>query len=367
MRRHPATDHSANRLDDEWRLVKELIERRKTVLQNAKEFFNSAQKYFAEVPAWTTKPGVNPADVDFRQEVLENAIKIHDAFWAQVEEVYAQAYDDASKVTRALKEADAEDNVAREHLGRLQRTHKSLMEKWKERQVLLHHMLAMIAFETDVKLVVDWLEQHGEPYLRRNIHIGENMNQARTFQRNHMNFQKVAGNTYENVQKLGKVYKDVTKSGSKVCDIEKMHALMTDLSMKIDKFTTVEKTRERLLRQSVLFHTHYKELTDWYSKMREKYEHRAIDLGVAECDRNKERFVLETDETAQAYAVTVEEGQTLITEMQRATRAFDSDYSASIAHIQLLIADIGGFLVGNFLKKYRIYSIRRAFMQFPLF
>ena len=76
-------------------------------------------------------------------------------------------------------------------------------------------MLAMIAFETDVKLVVDWLQLHGEPYLRRNIHIGENMNQARTFQRNHTNFQWVAANTYGNVQKLRRVYQDVTNSGSR--------------------------------------------------------------------------------------------------------------------------------------------------------
>lgn len=129
------TDHVAARLAEEWHLVKELMERRSAVLHNAKEFFTSAQRYFAEVPRWTAQPGVNPNDVLFNQESLEEAIRKHDAFWAQVEEVYAQAYDDASKVTRALKEADAEDNVAREHSSRLQRAHKQLMEKWKERQV----------------------------------------------------------------------------------------------------------------------------------------------------------------------------------------------------------------------------------------
>ncbi|CCD63884.1 CRAL-TRIO domain-containing protein [Caenorhabditis elegans] len=338
--RNQITDHVAARLAEEWHLVKELMERRSAVLHNAKEFFTSAQRYFAEVPRWTAQPGVNPNDVLFNQESLEEAIRKHDAFWAQVEEVYAQAYDDASKVTRALKEADAEDNVAREHSSRLQRAHKQLMEKWKERQVLLHHMLAMIAFETDVRLVVDWLEQHGEPYLRRNIHIGENVNQARSFQRNHTNFQRVAANTYGNVQKLHQVYQDVTKSGSKICDVDTMHGLMTDLSAKIEKFTKIENSRELLLRQSVLFHTHYKELTDWYGKMGEKYKDRRIDLTVPTCDKNKERFVLETDETAQAYAMTIDEGKTLIEMMQRATRVFDVDYSASVAHIQLLISDI---------------------------
>lgn len=225
-------------------------------------------------------------------------------------------------------------------------------------------MLAMIAFETDVRLVVDWLEQHGEPYLRRNIHIGENVNQARSFQRNHTNFQRVAANTYGNVQKLHQVYQDVTKSGSsecliglkfylelifiEICDVDTMHGLMTDLSAKIEKFTKIENSRELLLRQSVLFHTHYKELTDWYGKMGEKYKDRRIDLTVPTCDKNKERFVLETDETAQAYAMTIDEGKTLIEMMQRATRVFDVDYSASVAHIQLLISDIGMYLKNIF-------------------
>uniref|UniRef100_A0A1I7TK25 PH domain-containing protein n=1 Tax=Caenorhabditis tropicalis TaxID=1561998 RepID=A0A1I7TK25_9PELO len=333
-------EHVAERLENEWHLVKELIEKRRTVLQNARKFFTSAQSYFAEVPRWTAQPGVNPDEVIFNQESLEIAIRKHDAFWAQVEEVYAQAYDDALKLMKSLKEAETEDNVAKEHSSRLQRAHKQLGERWKERQVLLHQMLAMIAFETDVKLVVDWLEQHGEPYLRRNINIGDNVDQAKTFQRNHTSFQRVAANTYNNVEKLGQVYQDVTNSGSNICDVEKMNSLMTDLRTKIEKFTTIEQLREQLLRQSVLFHTHYKELTDWYRKMSEKYRDRRIDLTVQLCDSNKERFVLETDETAQAYAVTIDEGKTLIDTMQRSKRLIGVDYATSIDHIQFLILDI---------------------------
>ncbi|ULU11864.1 hypothetical protein L3Y34_015326 [Caenorhabditis briggsae] len=338
--RNQITDHVTERLTNEWRLVKELMERRATILHNARKFFSSAQCYFAEIPAWTAQPGINPNDVMFSQESLEIAIRTHDGFWAQVEEVYAQAYEDALNLMKSLKESETEDNVAKEHSSRLQRAHKQLGEKWKERQVLLHHMLAMIAFETDVKLVVDWLQLHGEPYLRRNIHIGENVNQARTFQRNHSNFQRVAANTYGNVQKLRRVYQDVSNSGSQVCDVNKMQELMTDLTAKIEKFTTIEQSREHLLRQSVLFHTHYTELTDWYTKMREKYNEKRIELTVPVCDKNKERFVLETDETAQAYAMTIDEGKMLIEMMHNATRIFDVDYTVSIAHIQTLISDI---------------------------
>lgn len=72
----------------------------------------------------------------------------------------------------------------------------------------------MIAFETDVRLVVDWLEKHGESYLRRNPSIGESVEQARNLQKSHLSFLNVAMNTYDNVDKLRKVYIDVTRSGS---------------------------------------------------------------------------------------------------------------------------------------------------------
>nr|ACI49192.1 hypothetical protein Csp3_JD03.001 [Caenorhabditis angaria] len=338
---HQSIEIAAVRLQDEWHLLQDLMNRRRIILLNARSFFNSSQKYFVELPEWTAKPGVNPSDVMLKSsDLLEDAIKRHELFWARVEEIYAQAFDDGSKVTKALKEAETEDNLAREQLNRLTRAHKQLHDKWKDRKVLLHHMLAMIAFETDVKLVVDWLDQHGEPYLKKNINIGENVAQARTFQRNHHNFQKVAANTYDNVKKLDQVYQNVTESGSKMCDVEKMRNLMSDLRMRINRFTNRVDTRGSLLKLSVLFHTHYVELTNWFGEMIRKYEDKTIDLSVEDCEKSKERWVLESDETAQAYAVTIGEGKTLIQEMQKAEHSCDIDYTISIAHIHKLISDI---------------------------
>ncbi|CAI2304098.1 unnamed protein product [Caenorhabditis sp. 36 PRJEB53466] len=338
--RNPSIDQMAKRLDEEWRVVNEQKERRRIILLNARNFFVSAQRYFAEVPEWMKNPGVNPSDVMLNQNELETAITLHDAFRTQVEDVYAQAYDDSTKVSRALKDAHVEDNVSREHASRLQKTHKQLLEKWKERQTLLHHMLAMIAFEKDVQLVVDWLEQHGETYLRRNNQIGKDLPEARRAQHNHNKFRDVASNTYDSVKKLGKVVEDVTSQGSKLCDIRKMQSLMAELRKKIEKFTAMEQSRDKLLRYSTLFHTHYKELTDWYARMKEKYEDRTVDLGVQECDANKELFVVEMDETAQAYAMTFEEGNTLLHEMKTAITSFGVDYTESVKHIQTLMADI---------------------------
>lgn len=130
-----------------------------------------------------------------------------------------------------------------------------------------------------------------------------------------------------------------------ICDIDKMHSLMHDLEGKVAKFTAAEQSRKTLLQHSVLFHTHYKELTAWYLKMSEKYQDRTIDLGVVECEKNKERFILETDETAQAYAMTMGEGKGLIKDMIKADQEFDMNHNTSIAHVHLLLDDIGESLI----------------------
>ncbi|CAD6184380.1 unnamed protein product [Caenorhabditis auriculariae] len=334
----------AMRLQDEWRHLNDSIKRRQIILSAARAFFISSQKYFAEVPEWTAKPGVNPSDVMLQPaDALEDAIRRHDTFWVRIEEIYAQAFDDGTKVTQAMKSADAEDNVAREQMGRLTRAHKQLHEKWRERKVLLHHLLAMIAFETDVKLVVDWLDQHGEPYLCKNVNIGENDVQAKTLQKNHANFKKVAANTYDNVKKLYQVYKNIVDSGNQMCDAEKMRkmqTLMSDLEVRINHFTVRVETRYNLLRLSVLFHTHYAELTTWFLDMKRKYEEKVVDTDVDVCEMNKERWVAESDGTAQAYAITMGDGRKLLTELQSASNTCDIDYSVSIAHTQRLMDDI---------------------------
>ena len=56
----------------------------------------------------------------------------------------------------------------------------------------MHQKLALRLFQDDVKQVLDWLENHGEVFLRKNVGIGRNLAKAKAYQRSHQHFECVA-------------------------------------------------------------------------------------------------------------------------------------------------------------------------------
>ena len=47
--------------------------------------------------------------------------------------------------------------------------HRALESKWHAKKIKLHQRLALRLFQEDVKQVLDWLEKHGEVFLRKNL------------------------------------------------------------------------------------------------------------------------------------------------------------------------------------------------------
>ncbi|VDM59065.1 unnamed protein product, partial [Angiostrongylus costaricensis] len=326
------------RMDEEWSRFKEQMVKRKLILNSAVAFF-TATKYFTKLPSWVENPGVDPNNMSGNTaEVLEEAIQQHEKFWTAVEELYAEAFAQGSQLIQLLKSVDIDDPSSKELLGKLTRAQKHLLSLWKERRVRLHSMLALIAFRTDTQLVVEWLEQHGDPYLTKNTSIGETVEQARTLQRNHSHFRQIARNTYSNANKLFEASKAILESG--VCDAEKMRAMIGDLDQRVQQFTHRVEVRFNLLNQSVLFHTHYHEIMAWYEEMEKKYAERMVDVEVDACERSKEQWLYESDGTAQAYATTIGEGTQLVHELEVHSQHTGIDYTSNISCINRLIRNI---------------------------
>ncbi|PNF33717.1 hypothetical protein B7P43_G11430 [Cryptotermes secundus] len=70
--------------------------------------------------------------------------------------------------------------------------HRTLEQKWHAKKIKLHQRLALRLFQEDVKQVLDWLANHGEVFLRKNIGIGRNLQKARVYQKSHEHFENVA-------------------------------------------------------------------------------------------------------------------------------------------------------------------------------
>ena len=69
--------------------------------------------------------------------------------------------------------------------------HRQLEAKWHAKKIKLHQRLALRLFQEDVKQVLDWLEKHGEVFLRKNVGIGRNLQKARAYQKSHETFEGV--------------------------------------------------------------------------------------------------------------------------------------------------------------------------------
>nr|CAD7257353.1 unnamed protein product [Timema shepardi] len=73
--------------------------------------------------------------------------------------------------------------------------HRTLEQKWHAKKIKLHQRLALRLFQEDVKqvcTVLDWLANHGEVFLRKNVAIGRNLQKARVYQKSHEHFENVA-------------------------------------------------------------------------------------------------------------------------------------------------------------------------------
>ena len=81
----------------------------------------------------------------------------------------------------------------------IQPIRRQLEQKWSKKKVKLHQKLALRLFQDDVKQVLDWLENHGEVFLKKNVGIGRNLSKSKAHQRSHQHFECVAQVTTTNL------------------------------------------------------------------------------------------------------------------------------------------------------------------------
>ncbi|CAJ0568167.1 unnamed protein product, partial [Mesorhabditis spiculigera] len=336
---------TAQKIADEWKLLLQLHANRKILIQFSIDFYQATQAYLLELPNWLGNPGVDPVTIDARSsERLDEAIEVHRRFWGRVEEIYVVAVNQASMLTQAQKSAQLPDRelaagIPKTQMTTVQREHKKLHEVWKDREIRLTAMLAVLVFQADYQSIVRWLEQYGEPFLARNVSIGDSRDAAVVLYDHFKQFQAAAQNQYANAEKLAATSEEIVHriGGS---DAQQTHTLASELARKIDRFKGRAQERSKLLMNSVLFHTHYEELTSWYSEVNLKFQGLRFDADVEECERQKQQCVKENESTTEAYSTIISEGENLIAILQRHGDRNDANYAVSINAVNRLMGDI---------------------------
>ncbi|KAM3722372.1 Kalirin [Dirofilaria immitis] len=341
-------ENVAMHLDEEWRRFKQINDQRSRLLDLALSFHRKSHIYLSNTPSWLHNITLDNSRRmgQYSGDELEAAIAEHERFGEIFLQTYAEAIGDGRSLTQILKTV-ANDTVGQNNaykhvvdlIQQITRAHKELHSQWQAKKLRLHSRLALIAFETDTHRVLQWLEEHGDAYLNKNTAIGNNLSQAKVLQRNHSHFRSVASNTYSNAEKLFTASNTIIESGE--CDIQQMSVVVEELRRRIEAFSAKVEARRDLLNKSVLFHTHYNEIMEWYGRMEVKSsQYDFVSTNVQEGERRKEEWMIESDATAQAYATTMGEGNQLIRALEQQAKMMNIDNRETVSVIERLINDI---------------------------
>lgn len=253
---------------------------------------------------------------------------------------YTQQDNGGNRMERANPAADYSEGashvlaVIHEILGH----HRTLENKWHAEKVRLHQTLALRLFQEDVKQVLDWLENHGEVFLRKNTGIGKNLQKARVYQKSHEHFKNVAQNTYSNATKLLSAAEDLARSGE--VDASEISSVARELELHVASFANRVEQRRRRLDMAVLFYTHEKEVSNWVSQLRQEINSDDSLLSqenLEGTDRLLQQCQIQQDSTLNDCMATINQGEALLQEIRSIG---DLDSTGSIQALEIVIENL---------------------------
>ncbi|KAL1235244.1 Kalirin [Trichinella spiralis] len=314
----------ANRLERDWKMFINALDVRAGVLRLSLQFHLKSNQYLTNVKEWH-RSCMSATELPSTVAALEAAIQEHQQLFETVSQVYAEATRDGKALIQSLKTppaltlTDAEStttdskstttsglsedsqNLAPivEIIHKLLGWQRQLEDAWQQKRIKLHHKLALLFFQQDVKRVIDWLDDHGESFLRRNHGVGRTLQRARALQRSQQQFEDVAKNTYTNADKLLVAAQDLATGGELHPD--QICSTAQQLHSRISVFAKRVQARRNLLNYAVLFHTHYNEITSWFKEL-ERLDANVNVVGntVQECEQHLDQWLARTEATRQA-------------------------------------------------------------------
>ncbi|XP_055538298.1 triple functional domain protein isoform X2 [Wyeomyia smithii] len=293
---HYAAQHIrtlATRLDKTCKDFMTMLDERTAVLSLSVVFHHKAEQYTESVSSWAAACEATiptPTSV----ESLETAIRTHQSLYEAMCQAYTEVHSTSKKLLYQLDHlvqvcnqppavnTRRNDNtqfnggnpaadysrgashvltVIHQILGH----HQQLEIKWHAGKLRLHQKLALRLFQEDVKQVLDWLQNHGDVFLRKNRGIGKSLQKARIYQTSHEHFENVAQNTYRNAEKLLAAAKELARSGEVAP--QEIYSVVRELETNVASFAERVEQRRRRLDLAVLFYTNEKKISAWLEQL----------------------------------------------------------------------------------------------------
>lgn len=374
-----------SRLERSWLQFQSCQEERTAVLQMTGLFYQKAESFIANVPAWSQElelahlplpipdPGTNAPSPTTR---LEELVARNDNLWHNIHALYEDAHAIRKKLTNQLQhfiqfchqvKADVLSNLTGQQVLSQQQQQQSSSKRtaasdyeeaskhvsftmhevmsgyralesiWQMRRVKLHQKIALALFQEDVRQVLDWIEVHGEGFLRKNMTIGRNAGRARALQKSHQHFEAVAKNTYSNGEKLLAAAEEFAQTGE--CNPDEIYRVAHLLQQRVQSFVEKVERRRIVLNLAAMFFTHEREIANCIQALRSEVQENSPMQApgtVEACERALQQVALHKDELMDAINTTVSEGRTLADYVRLMMDSLPPDSESSMQQQQSL-------------------------------
>ncbi|XP_070187687.1 triple functional domain protein-like isoform X2 [Littorina saxatilis] len=317
----------AGRLEREWKSLAAALEDRSTVLRMSVVFHKKAEMYLAQVIVWqsTCENTKIPTNI----EELEEALQGHQDLIENISQTYAEVCGDGKALLDTLQTpvssssansitAKADYSEAAGHV--LDVVHEVLAHQrhlehiWHTKKVKLHQRLGLRLFQQDVKQVIDWLNNHGDVFLKKNTSIGKTLQRAKALNKSHEHFESVARNTITNADKLLAAADELAQTGE--CDPKEIYGEAHELEQRMHNFLSALERRRAILNMTVAFYTHVHELTNWLEDLHGELQSSDIADTVEGAEQLLAQFNQQRQTTLEAAINTVGEGQALLEQLR---------------------------------------------------
>lgn len=366
----------ASRLDRGWKEFASSLEERTKVLQLALIYYQNSESFIRSVPNWSkdlelTPSTVIPTDVTRLEEMVHRHQNLFDAVNKYYEEVHScrkkllyqlehfvqfcfqckfavaapttpnQPPSPSGTGTKG-RNPSQDYNDAAKHVSSMihevMSGYRALESVWQMKKMKLHQKLALALFQDDVRQVLEWIEVHGEGFLKKNLTIGKNLQRARGLQKSHEHFESVARNTYTNGAKLLAAAEEFAQTGE--CNPDEIYRVARHLDSQIRMFSDKVERRKQLLHLSTLFYTHDKDISTWIEEMRREsgpstdsnqHNHHSMEApaSVDSCEAALEQCKSQKKAMSDAVANTITEGETLLQILRDTLNSGDLNDGAS--------------------------------------
>nr|CAD2179531.1 unnamed protein product [Meloidogyne enterolobii] len=331
-------------LKNDWNQFLTRIDARTQLLQLAASAHKKCNLFLKSADHWQMDAGVDPNKICIND--LPIAAKRHQEFQKLYRSSFAEANEELQQLLKLIKKYFGESinklsitPIIQDKLQLIGNTFKGINTVWEARDLTIQNKLSSADFVTDLNSVLDWLNQHGEPFLHRKTGIGVDPESASILTQNHQKFRAVAINTNKNAEQIFKL-RHVLDDADESVRIE-ANKKVEELLLKINNFKRCMEHRTILLHRAYYFYLHYDEIMDWYSKLDSRANYICIvPESVDHCEKNKATFHHDNELTDQAYGRVMAEAEELLQSLQKQRELLDIDNSESVTHVEHLIKDI---------------------------